>query len=458
MPFGKDHYIKALERRVADLEKLLTHHGIADVSTDHWSTSSLPITAATTSPTSLTGSPPGVGTKRDSLHDDILEWQEGVDSMSSVLRSLSLDVNGSGYVGASSQIAFGRLFSFINRGHGQRLTDTVQQYDYGNTSGCGSSTVESTGFADVSDDTATRLFGGYLKHIATRWPIVHSVWARELHRKRRCVTDDFESTILHLIYATAGRFLETTGESGTFQVKGHFQAAVRRIDAILAINDIRSVQALMLMAVYCLRDPVGAGAWTYNKTALLIAIDHGMHRRTKSSSSLSMFNELRKRLFWTCYSFDRQISISMGRPFGISDRDIDTGLPLDIDEDTTEEQLFDAQQKSRSSTSSTSMTLFNMVVQLRRIESDIQQTIYRVDERHSISDSTIDNFLFRLETWGSKIPSDTRQMRDHGAAPFDGYDHYVSAASSFSSPNSMTDNVPRWYIFTSVAGCCYFPR
>lgn len=427
MPFGKDHYIKALERRVADLEKMLTDHGVAEVSTDHWSSSSVPITATTTSPTSLSGSPPRAGAKRDSLHDDILEWQDGVDSMSSVLRSLSLDVNGSGYVGASSQIAFGRLFGFINGGHGQRFTDTVPQYDHGAASDVGVFAEDVIEFADMSDDTATRLFSGYLKHIATRWPVVHSIWARELHSRRRCIRDDFETTILHLVYATSGRFLETTGESGKFHVKGHFQAAVRKIDSILALNDIRSIQALMLMAVYCLRDPVGAGAWIYNKTALLIAIDHGMHRRTKSSNTLSITNELRKRLFWACYSFDRQISIPMGRPFGISDRDIDIGLPLDIDEDTTEEQLACFHEISRSTTRSTSMTLFNMVVQLRCIESDIQQTIYRVDQDVSISDDIIDSFLLRLDEWASRIPSDTRQMRDQDGLPFDGYDHYVSA-------------------------------
>lgn len=429
MPFGKDHYIKALERRVADLEKLLTDHGIAEVSTDHWSVGSLPLAAATTSPTSLTESPTGAAKKRDSLHDDILEWQDGVDSMSSVLRSLSLDVNGSGYVGASSQIAFGRLFGFINGGHGERPADNGEQHDRIHDSGIDASRGEVIEFADMSDDTATRLFAAYLKHIATRWPIIHSVWARELHDRRRSIKDDFESTILHLVYATSGRFLETTGESGHFHVKHHFHAAAHRIDAILALNDIRSVQALMLMAVYCLRDPVGAGAWIYNKTALLIAIDHGMHRRTRSSDKLSMANELRKRLFWACYSFDRQISIPMGRPFGISDRDIDISLPLDIDEATTEDQLVDVRILLGSRLRSTSMSLFNMVVQLRRIESDIQQTIYRVDQSGIMNDEIIDDFLVRLECWASRIPTDTKQMRDQADAPFDGYDHYVSVVA-----------------------------
>lgn len=425
MPFGKDHYIKALERRVADLERLLTSHGIADVSTDHWSV--LPNRTGSRSPTSPTESPPGAVQKRDSLHDGTLEWQDGIDSVSSVLRSLSLDINGSGYVGASSQIAFGRLFGFINCGQGERLADTDQWNDHTTASSRDEhSAAEDFEFADMSHDTANRLFAGYIKHVATRWPIVHSVWARNLHNRRCFIKNDFETTTLHLVYATSGRFLETTGEYGHFNVKRHFNAAIRRIDAIIALNDVRSIQVLMLMAVYCLRDPVGAGAWIYNKTALLIAIDHGMHRRTRSSNKMTMANELRKRLFWACYSFDRQISIPMGRPFGISDRDIDISLPCDIDEDITEEQLVDVHQLLGSNTRSTSLTLFNMVVQLRRIESDIQQTIYRVDQSEKISDATIKKFLVQLEGWASRIPTDTRQMRDQDDRPFDGYDHYVN--------------------------------
>lgn len=71
--------------------------------------------------------------------------------------------------------------------------------------------------------------------------------------------------MLHLVYATAGRFIESTGESGGFNAKRHYNSAARHLDAVLGFNDVRSVQVLMLMAVYCLRDPVGAGAWTFSR-------------------------------------------------------------------------------------------------------------------------------------------------------------------------------------------------
>jgi hypothetical protein len=47
-----------------------------------------------------------------------------------------------------------------------------------------------------------------------------------------------------------------------------------------------------------------------------------MHRKTQKKRSL-LEHEIRKRVFWTCYCLDRQVSIILGRPFAISDRDID---------------------------------------------------------------------------------------------------------------------------------------
>ncbi|KAF2005831.1 hypothetical protein P154DRAFT_285956 [Amniculicola lignicola CBS 123094] len=418
MPFGKQQYIRALERRVAELETVLASHGMAELSSDHWGAVTGTIDNLATS--STTGSPAG-----EDEPEAVLDWQDGIDSVAAVLRSLSLDVNGSGYVGASSHIAFGRLFSFI--GSKDRPPSGYQRRKQSTDSSHSPHQEEDTiKLAHVPVNVADRLFDGYLKHIATRWPVVHSVWIQEVHQRRLTLTDAFEAAILHLVYATAGRFVETTGELGSFHAKRHFASAAQYLHTVLGFNDMRSVQALMLMAVYCLRDPAGAGAWICNRTALLIAIDHGMHRQTKALSNLSIAGEVHKRLFWACYSFDRQISIPMGRPFGISDRDIDIELPLDINENTTEQELLSFTFAHGSLSKSTSLSSFIHVVQLRQIESDIQQTVYRVDKNNLLNDGVIDDFLAQLELWRARIPQDTQRSKDVGNVPYDGYDYYMA--------------------------------
>lgn len=433
MPFGKNRYIKALEQRVAELETILATQGMAELSSDHWPAATATSTAGTSEAGQGAGSNPASDPGPDDLDEAVLDWREGVDSVVSVLRSLSLDVNGSGYVGASSHIALGRLFNFLGKrkhedGGPQRRQSRQQSIVTLPTSLSTSADAhEAIDLTDIAPAIADRLFAGYLKHIATRWPVIHSEWVREIHGRRQSLTDIYEITMLHLVYATAGRFIETTGELGDFRVKRHYASAIQALDTILEFNDLRTVRALMLMAVYCLRDQVGAGAWTYSRTALLIAIDHGLHRQTKALSRLSLESELRKRLFWACYAFDRQISIPMGRPFGISDRDIDIDLPLDIDEGTTEDGLSSAlaTKGPRERRSSTSLSPFIHITRLRQIESDIQQTIYRVDQNISIDDSVIDQFLTRLEQWKAMIPEDTRRFKDATDIPFDGYDYYV---------------------------------
>jgi hypothetical protein len=429
MPFGKNQYIKSLERRVAELETILASRGMAEQSSDHWKTTSPTAPVHAEHVPSEQRSQQSVSDDLEDPEEAILDWQDGVDTVVSVLRSLSLDVNGSGYIGASSHVALGRLFAFLNHERSAtRPTGRRRSHQHHNDAPVGTIPPptpphEPIDFSDVPSSVAERLFAGYLKHIATRYPVIHSVWGREIHQRRHGLTDVFEAVMLHLIYATAGRFLETTGESGDFQVKRHYAAATQSLDAMLAYNDCRTIQALMLMAIYCLREPGGPGAWTFSRMALLLAIEHGLHRQTRALSQLSMEAELRKRLFWACYAFDRQISVPMGRPFGISDRDIDLEMPLDISEDTTEGQLVALDLNLPQEP--TSMTSFILVTRLRQIESEIQQTIYRVDCHMGTDDAVVDQFLERLDRWKSTIPEASRRFRDSGDVPFDGYDYYV---------------------------------
>ena len=179
MPFGKQHYIKALEHRVAELETILATHGMVEPSSDHWATSEphstqveAPDRASTNTTTASQSPKRSVGNGSD-LSDHVLEWQDDVDSVSSVLRSLSLDVNGSGYVGASSHVAFGRLFSFLARQNARCSVAPRQQNVAVETVVPHETSIE---FDEMASGIADRLLSGYQKHIATRWPVIHSVW------------------------------------------------------------------------------------------------------------------------------------------------------------------------------------------------------------------------------------------------------------------------------------------
>jgi hypothetical protein len=138
--------------------------------------------------------------------------------------------------------------------------------------------------------------------------------------------------------------------------------------------------------------------------------------------------EMRKRLFWSCYTMDRQISIPLGRPFSISDRDIDVALPLDVDESCKDIRVLERASTMDADvvrTESTSLTAFLHILRLRRIESSIQQTIYRVDQSINVADAEVDHYLEQLEKWKSLIPLDAKKQCDRESVAFDGYDYYV---------------------------------
>ncbi|RDW59795.1 hypothetical protein BP6252_12882 [Coleophoma cylindrospora] len=440
MPFGKNHYIKGLEDRVARLERFLADRDLLDQVPDHRPHFPQP------SSTSIDGDDPAEpesrdeGRRKSSLtvaispdtagsgtdeNEETAYWQKGVDSMSMVLRDLSLDANG-GYIGASSHVSMGRLVDGIVKGKEQTRipkedSRPVPTPRLGDDIGLD--------FADMIPGVADRLLIGWLKHISTRYPVLHSPWVRALHVRRDHITDHYEKCILHLVYASGGRFLETTGETGPYFPERHHDEALKYLDEVLHFHDIRSVVTLILLGVFCLRAPAkGPGAWTYVGLAMRIAIDIGLHRQTYPHNRLSFGIEMRKRIFWSCYTFDRQVSIPLGRPFAISDRDIDCEMPLDVDEAATDIKLLEKASKVDPEVvpaTSTTLSSFLHVLRIRKIESKIQQNVYRVDQSTGVSDGEIDDFIAELDRWKAMIPLDSRRHVDSETVAFDGFSYYM---------------------------------
>ncbi|KAH7027251.1 fungal-specific transcription factor domain-containing protein [Microdochium trichocladiopsis] len=440
MPFGKNQYIKSLERRVAELETLLSTHGLAEPSKDHW----VPSSKASDKASSQYAD--------DTPNTDELdpEWQDG-GNVTAIFRNLALDVNGQAYTGSASHFTMGKLLGSLMRSQPRRAsTFSVVQSVHGSRHGSVAMTSPETSinhldpaasarttinFSDMPEEVAERLLRGYWKHIGTRFPVLYSRWLSEVHVKsrRQQLTGVHEIAILHLVYAGAGRFLETAGETGPFHPQRHLASALEHMDEILGAGaDRRSVATLVLLAVCCLRDPSGPGAWAYIRLATTIAIELGLHRDCEVKGRTKLQTELDRRLFWAIYAFDRQISIPLGRPFSISDQEIDVPLPLDVDESTTAEEL-EARAVSSSTYQapriSTSLSSFIQLVRLRRIESAIHNTVYRVDsDNANVEDEVIEDLLERLEQWRELVPQDASGKRDQShldAIPYDGFELYM---------------------------------
>lgn len=140
--------------------------------------------------------------KEENRHDEI-------DSLLGAVRDLSLSAGGH-YVGGTSTITLGRVLGSVvtNR---RDFTHDLLNEDPNPRSISDVELAEIIEPSSLSPVVATRLLDGFIKHLSTRYPVLHTPRLRELHARRNGILDIYEKSVLHLVYANAGRFLETVG-------------------------------------------------------------------------------------------------------------------------------------------------------------------------------------------------------------------------------------------------------
>lgn len=94
------------------------------------------------------------------------------------------------------------------------------------------------------------------------------------------------------------------------------------------LTKLEMLQSLLLLTQYSLMRPCTPGAWYLVGTCVKLCQDLGLHQEPVYLHTDDYYIvDMRRRLFWCCYSLDRQISIYFGRPFGFDSRMIDCPLP-----------------------------------------------------------------------------------------------------------------------------------
>lgn len=93
------------------------------------------------------------------------------------------------------------------------------------------------------------------------------------------------------------------------------------------LSKLEMLQSLLLLTQYSLMRPCTPGAWYLIGTCVRLCQDLGLHNETIYLHNDDYYIvDMRRRLFWCCYSLDRQISIYFGRQFGVDGRQIDCPL------------------------------------------------------------------------------------------------------------------------------------
>lgn len=183
------------------------------------------------------------------------------------IRDLSVAASGH-YVGGTSSLSIGRVLSSIVQSQ-QSPPCSALDLDGSNVedpsprSYRDSRLEQMVNLSSMDSQTADRLIQGWHRHIATRYPIIHTPRVTQLHSNRVKLTDPNDKCVLNLIYAVSGRWLESSGEGGYFFSDKHYDIAYQEMSAMLKLRDARSLDYLLLMTLYCTRAPREPGAWTY---------------------------------------------------------------------------------------------------------------------------------------------------------------------------------------------------
>ncbi|KAK1759442.1 positive regulator of purine utilization [Echria macrotheca] len=208
---------------------------------------------------------------------------------------------------------------------------------------------------------AKKLVTLYFEYANPQMPVLHKgefmdMFDRAYAEEGR-VRGPRELYMLNMVFAIGGAIiLGEGGKSDDMIVDGPKQAqpeeyhasAIVHLESCLGSGGgLEELQAVLLLSNFALLRPVPPGLWYIIGVAVRLAVDLGLHYEdgkdieTGLGDAVSQQNEnlarergrrewvrdLRRRLWWCTYSFDRLVSVCVGRPFGISDQVITTEFP-----------------------------------------------------------------------------------------------------------------------------------
>ncbi|OQE21605.1 hypothetical protein PENFLA_c014G01717 [Penicillium flavigenum] len=222
-----------------------------------------------------------------------------------------------------------------------------------------------------------------------------------------------------IIYAIGARLIPDPENS----TEAYFARARTYLPAVMSLQDMATVQALLCLVQYYFRAQTESPIWHLVGLVLRLCVKLRYHRKlvaSPESQSLDPYTvELRKRFFWCAYCFDRSLAIWSKLPFGISDSDIDAEIPIDIEDTCIDQhrirqiqllQATGAQGKEEGMITTMTAALHHLHVY--RIRSKI---LTRFTGPHAQIPSLVEvqNLLYELDQWKQQAP----QKRDSRPFP-----------------------------------------
>ncbi|KAI3331517.1 hypothetical protein HD806DRAFT_529302 [Xylariaceae sp. AK1471] len=217
-------------------------------------------------------------------------------------------------------------------------------------------------------DLAFKLVELYFEYANPQIPVLHRVDFMQMFEQAYAdegrTRGPRELYTLNMVFAIGGGIImdsqttsRTSGEERKqAQPEEYHASAIIHLEACLNGGGLEELQAVLLLASFALLRPVPPGLWYIVGVAVRLAVDLGLYYEdgkdvefdlaepqrpagvadTSDRSREALLRErgrreyirdLRRRLWWCTYAFDRIVSTCVGRPFGVSDQVITTEFP-----------------------------------------------------------------------------------------------------------------------------------
>ncbi|OBS17716.1 hypothetical protein FPOA_09448 [Fusarium poae] len=205
-------------------------------------------------------------------------------------------------------------------------------------------------------------------------------------------------------------------------------SALQHLDDLNLENSLQGTQCLLLLLVFTMHSPsVRLNVWYLNYHCIAALLDLGLQRNISAGAGISLLEqEMRARIFWVIYTFDRVIATMMGRPIGIRDEGCELRMPIGL----SDEQLTTPYQQTTETSSEMAFAIH--LFKAAKLNSEIKyiaQSIVRDSPRYAYPRVVDINdwqttMLHQLDEWASHIPIQhdpsamylrtTCQIRYHG--------------------------------------------
>ena len=188
----------------------------------------------------------------------------------------------------------------------------------------------------------------YMTKVYPIYPVLHAptLWQQldnvinalqDLPERHRAVPPSYDFLVIYLMLSVSA----TLGSAKTGHEAKHmifsgslFEEGIQHLSASAKMpSDLAGIQVTLLVLQYASINPRLANVWMLGGAAMRACLELGLHREAPDALAYDNLTlDLRRRVFWTAYSFDRSICSALQRPLSIPDQTIDANFPSILDD------------------------------------------------------------------------------------------------------------------------------